>query len=84
MSKVSVIIPTYNRSSLVKEAVESVLAQTFNDGEIIVVDDGSTDGTEEVLRHAGVGFSENNNKVYSVFFVRFTQSFPNIGPHQAV
>ena len=53
MPKVSVIIPTYNRSSLVKEAVESVLAQTFNDLEIIVVDDGSTDDTRSVIEVVG-------------------------------
>ena len=42
---VSVIIPTYNRWPLVREAIESVLAQRFRDFELIVVDDGSTDGT---------------------------------------
>ena len=42
---VSVIIPTYNRCPLVREAIESVLAQRFRDFELIVVDDGSTDGT---------------------------------------
>ena len=46
---VSVIIPTYNRSSLVLEAVDSVLKQTFRDFELIVVDDGSSDGTAEAL-----------------------------------
>ena len=46
---VSVIIPTYNRADLVQEALASVKAQTFRDFEIVVVDDGGTDGTCEVL-----------------------------------
>ena len=49
-TSVSVIITTYNRREFVKEAVESVLKQDFLDYEIIVVDDGSTDGTKEVLQ----------------------------------
>lgn len=47
---VSVVVPTFNRRELVGEAIESVLAQSFRDFELIVVDDGSTDGTQEVLR----------------------------------
>jgi len=50
---VSVIIPTYNRKTLVLEAVESVLQGTFRDFELIVVDDGSTDGTLETLSQRG-------------------------------
>jgi glycosyltransferase involved in cell wall biosynthesis len=46
---VSIIIPTYNRSAAVSEAIDSVLEQTFKDREIIVVDDGSTDNTKELL-----------------------------------
>jgi glycosyltransferase involved in cell wall biosynthesis len=46
---VSVIIPTYNRADLVRQAVASVKAQTFRDFEIVVVDDGGADGTYEAL-----------------------------------
>jgi glycosyltransferase involved in cell wall biosynthesis len=47
---VSVIIPTYNRAELIAPAVQSVVDQTYTKIEIIVVDDGSTDNTREVLR----------------------------------
>jgi len=47
---VSIIIPTYNRAELVTQAVESVLDQTYRKIELIVVDDGSTDKTHELLR----------------------------------
>lgn len=48
---ISVIIPTYNRAECVGEAIESVLHQTYRDFELIVVDDGSTDNTQEILDH---------------------------------
>ncbi|HTS19485.1 MAG TPA: glycosyltransferase family A protein [Verrucomicrobiae bacterium] len=50
---VSVIIPTFNRERCVGRAVDSVLAQTFQDIEVIVVDDGSTDSTTNVLSRFG-------------------------------
>lgn len=51
--KVSVIIPTYNRANLLAEAIDSVLAQSYTDYELIVIDDGSTDDTERVVHSYG-------------------------------
>jgi len=70
-ARVSIIMPAFNAERFIREAIESVLAQTFGDYELIVVDDGSTDGTlavvetyragTRVLRqpHAGVAAALN-------------------------
>jgi len=48
--KISVIIPTYNKAQYLKEAIESVLNQAYKEIEVIVIDDGSTDDTGEVIK----------------------------------
>ncbi len=53
--KVSVIIPSYNGEQFIAEAVSSILGQTWRDLELIVVDDGSTDGTRAILRELAAG-----------------------------
>jgi glycosyltransferase involved in cell wall biosynthesis len=58
MPKVSVIIPTHNRADLLQSAISSVLNQTFNEFEIIVIDDHSTDSTSSVV----AGFNDQRIK----------------------
>ncbi len=69
---VSVIIPTYNRKELVPRAVDSILAQTVQDFEIIIVDDGSTDGTETEIKRR-----------YSDTRIRYDRLEKNSGVHAA-
>ncbi len=47
---ISIVTPTYNRAGLVPHTVRSIQAQTFTDWELLLVDDGSTDDTENVIR----------------------------------
>jgi len=49
--KISIILSTYNRKNLLKKAIKSVLLQTFKDFELIVVDDCSTDKTQELVKN---------------------------------
>jgi len=60
---VSVIIPCYNQAQFLAEAIESVLAQTYREIEIVVVDDGSPDDTREVVsRYPGVRYVRQENQ----------------------
>lgn len=71
MPLISVIIPTYNRIATLPQAMDSVLNQTYGNLELIVVDDGSTDGTQEYVR----GLSDKR--------VRYVKGDGNRGPAAA-
>lgn len=61
----SVVIPTYNRAGWVEKTIESVLAQSHKNFEIILVDDGSTDNTEEVvkaIKHDAIHYFKTTNQ----------------------
>lgn len=53
MKSISVVIPTHNRASMLLEALQSVFQQSLQPAEVLVVDDGSTDRTQEILAHLG-------------------------------
>jgi glycosyltransferase involved in cell wall biosynthesis len=53
MPRVSVLLPSYNHERFLRECVESILSQTYQDFEIIAIDDGSKDGSVEILRAYG-------------------------------
>ena len=56
MPKVSVIIPTYNRKGTLKTTLLSLSGQTFTDFEVVVADDGSTDGTHQMLKELSLPY----------------------------
>ena len=71
---VSVVIPTYNREALLPEALDSVLAQDWPELEVVVVENGSTDGTPELLSE----YEKRHGEVLQVIRLH-----PNQGPSKA-
>jgi len=63
MPKCSVIIPTYNRAPIIKRAIESVLLQTYQDWELLIVDDCSTDNTQQMIH---TEFDDERIKYYKL------------------
>ncbi len=70
---ISIIIPTYNRAHYIKDAIESIIAQTYTNWEVIVVDDGSVDDTDEIIKAF--------QKLYSVKYLQTAK--PTSGPSAA-
>ncbi len=68
---VSVIIPAYNQANFIDKAIESVLRQTYKDFELIIINDGSKDNTEEIIKN------------YSDFRIRYICHKKNLGISEA-
>ena len=58
---ISVVIPTYNQKKFLQEAIDSVLSQSYKNIELIIIDDASTDGTEEIVKSK---YGDNNKVFY--------------------
>lgn len=69
MARVSVIMPAYNAERTIRDSIESILHQSFRDFELIVIDDGSRDGTKEIVEKLAAGDSR----------IRFLQNEKNSG-----
>lgn len=66
MTKVSIIMPLYNKERYVKKAIESVIAQTYRDYELIIVDDGSTDNSVEIAESIISSLSETDQSIIRI------------------
>ena len=62
MSKISVVVPVYNADKYLKDCIDSLLAQTINDFEIILVNDGSTDNSKDICH----SFANKYSNIYVI------------------
>lgn len=76
---ISVIMPAYNASRFIAQAIESVLAQTYSSWELIVIDDASSDQTEAVVR----GYSDSRIRYHKVARIGHPAGVRNVGLHLA-
>ena len=63
MKKVSIIIPIYNSENFIERCLESIISQTYSNIEIIIINDGSTDGTERILKE----YEKKDKRVKNIF-----------------
>lgn len=61
--KVSIIVPVYNRETMIEECINSILQSEFHDFEVIIIDDGSTDGTSQICRR----MADSDNRIKYVY-----------------
>ncbi|MEO7306412.1 MAG: glycosyltransferase family A protein [Ferruginibacter sp.] len=73
--KISIIMPTWNRAAYIMEAVESIICQTWQNWQLIIVDDGSTDNTEEII----AGIKDSRVEFYKAGKIGLGIRLKNIG-----
>ena len=77
--KISILMPTYNRASLIGETIESILKQTYENWELIIIDDGSEDNTEEVISR----IKDQRIRFYKAGRIAINGKIKNIGLEEA-
>ena len=77
--KISVVIPSFNRAHLIQNAINSIIYQSFKDWELIIVSDGSTDNTEQVVK----AFGNDNIKYFNIPHTGNICKVRNYGKQQA-
>src|SRR6476620_3957259 len=77
--KVSIVMPTYNRAALIDETIRSILAQTYENWELLIIDDGSEDETERVISQ----IKDQRIKLYKAGRIAINGKIKNIGLKKA-